>query len=237
MRVLVENYSSGSIFLVSVELRRIDLWPAVLLDSSEKFMISPDPAKDEVRQVVAKTAGEYRKIADLTTYRPVEAERLSCGDHVEIQLDHVDRYQEVFLTFVDAKGRGWEIGNLAGNRPALRKAKKKTDKRGRISAALYRLRHPWTAQKEFRTRLRARCRAFIEGLKIAFVEAIVKALDNEEVRSAFRKSIDSDKIKTAFSDALKKALAAEMERRKLAQLGRPDDSDDSDDGQRPNEPQ
>lgn len=156
---------------------------------------------------------------------------------MEIQLDHVNRYQEVFLTFADAKGRGWEVGNLAGNRPALRKAKKKTDKRGRISAALYRLRHPWTAQKEFRTRLRARWRAFIEGLKIAFVEAIVKALGNEEVRSAFRKSIDSEKIKTAFSDALKKALAAEMERRKLAQLGRPDDSDDSDDGQRPNEPQ
>jgi hypothetical protein len=215
VRVYVENYSSNSVFFLQIELRRIHLWKAVKLDSSEEFITSPDPNKAAVSELVKKTSTVFSTIPEVDKFSPREAEKLEASDQFEFSVKRVSVYQEIFLTFTDAKGKPWQFGDLAGERPRLRKAEKVTHKRGRISAALYRLRHPWTAQKEIRTRARARWRAFIEGLKIWLMELVIKAMDDEKVKAAFRESIDTEAVKKVFGDAFKNALVREIERRKL----------------------
>jgi hypothetical protein len=52
-------------------------------------------------------------------------------------------------------------------------------------------------------------------LKITFIELVIKALDDEKVKTAFREVIDDKNIKSIFGDAFRKALAREIELRNL----------------------
>jgi hypothetical protein len=215
VRVLVENYSPNSVFFLRIELRRIGLWKAVKLDSSEDFLTGPDPSKHAVREMVKKTSDLFSTIPVIHKFDPRDAERLEAGGSYEFSVSRISAYQDVYLTFTDAKGRPWEFGDLASDRPKLRKASKSRSKRGSIRVAFYRSRHPWRAQREFRTRVRSRGRTFIEELKITFIELVIKALDDEKVKTAFREVIDDKNIKSIFGDAFRKALAREIELRNL----------------------
>ncbi len=206
VRVLVENYSTNSVFHLQIELRRIDLWKAVLSDSSETFMISPDPSKKAVREIVDKTANEYEKAPYRKAFEPADAERLVAGSSFDFHIDRTTPYQGIFLTFIDSKGRSWEVGDIATHRPELRKRKNASNRRHWLSAMFYRLRHPLRAVKEFRARLKGSWRSLGIQIRIMLTEMIIDAVKEKFKDEEFKK-----KISDAVAGSVVRAIVAKRQ--------------------------
>ncbi|MGV0781463.1 hypothetical protein [Mycolicibacterium sp. XJ775] len=184
VRIVVENYSSSSIFHPQAELRRVYLGEAIRTDSAEEVLMSPDPAKAKVREIVNRTTGEFAKVPTLKKYE-ADSERLASSGACEFHVSRT-RFQLVFVTFVDARGRGWEIGDLAGPRPTLKKVKKPSGERKWLNRNIIRVRHPRRASREFRMRMKIGWRAFWLQALLSLAEELGK---DEEFMERLRESV------------------------------------------------
>lgn len=179
VRVLVENYSSNSVYHVRVEVRRIRLYTALLRNSL--IPSKPEPGWD-LDQMVEEYAVEYRKVTSSTTVDAINGERLAPEDSLICEISRPSINQAVVVSFLDVRGRAWEYGDLADRAPTLSKRRQESR---RWLAWLAAIARPFVSLRLLKRRVQARYKSWKVELRIRIAEAFIEA-----VKQAIRDGVD-----------------------------------------------
>jgi hypothetical protein len=200
VRVLVENYAENSIFRVGVELRRTSVYRAFLLDSAEG-VIDPEKRKRRVRELVKPTYEKYRQVPREVKYYDDRAERLKGTDSLEYRVKRNSPFQQLFVTFIDAKGQHWEFGDLAAERQELRKIDNASEIKKSFRYPKKRLFRPFRAARELLRLFMARFVATVYQIRIAVAEAFTEAF-----KEVWKSGNYEQKLRDSLNEAVNKGV-------------------------------